>query len=207
MLLLVLAIKLNVGYSSPGTQSQLLRYTRYSIFNTNSKVVARIIHLISERSLHRQLQRLRTAYRSQKTPPFLQPAPNVMWKRREDASWHHNALSALVCLTMFVLVFVQHGVSTHFTRGSPAELYIFLSWPDTWQSLLSLASCFFFVFSFPFLAWFSYSCYLVCAAVIYYIVDIVWYPGTVAKGCVVDVSRDGDTCEKVAWKARNASVL
>ena len=39
------------------------------------------------------------------------------------------------------------------------------------------------------------------------VVDIVWYPGTVAKGCVVDVSRDGDTCEKVAWKTRSASVL
>ena len=39
------------------------------------------------------------------------------------------------------------------------------------------------------------------------IVDIVRYPGTVARGCVVDVSRDGDTCEKVAWKTRSASVL
>ena len=33
-----------------------------------------------------------------------------------------------------------------------------------------------------------------------FIVDIVLYPGTVARGCVVDVSRDGDTYEKVAWK-------
>ena len=28
-----------------------------------------------------------------------------------------------------------------------------------------------------------------------------------ARGCVVDVSRDGDTCGKGAWKTRSASVL
>ena len=39
------------------------------------------------------------------------------------------------------------------------------------------------------------------------VVDIVRYPGAVARGCVVDVGRDGDTCEKVAWKTRSASVL
>ena len=83
--------------------------------------MGRITHLISERSLHRQL-RLRTAYRSQKNPPYLQLAPNVMWKRRADVS-HHYALSAVVCLTRFVLVFVQHGVSTNFMRASPAELF------------------------------------------------------------------------------------
>ena len=55
----------------------------------------------------------------------MQPAPNVMWKRRSDVSSHHNALSALVCLTRFVLVFVQHGVSTNFTRAPPAEVNYF----------------------------------------------------------------------------------
>ena len=43
----------------------------YSIFNTNSKDTARITNLISERSLHRQLPRLRTAYRKQKKPSIL----------------------------------------------------------------------------------------------------------------------------------------
>ena len=38
----------------------------YSIFNTNSEDMARITHLINERSLHRQLPRVRTAWRSQK---------------------------------------------------------------------------------------------------------------------------------------------
>ena len=52
-----------------------------------------------------------------------------MWKHRADVSSHHNALSALVCLTRFVLVFVQHGVSTNFTRASPAELNYFKAGP------------------------------------------------------------------------------
>ena len=52
-----------------------------------------------------------------------------MWKHRADVSSHHNALSALVCLTRFVLVFVQHGVSTKFTRASPAELNYFKAGP------------------------------------------------------------------------------
>ena len=69
LLLLVLAIKLNVGYSSAGTVSAL--DIVYSMFNPNSKDTARITHLISERSLHRQLPRLRTAYRSQKKPFIL----------------------------------------------------------------------------------------------------------------------------------------
>ena len=65
LLLLVLVMKLNAGYSSAGTVSVL---EIYSIFNTNSKGMARITHLISERSLHRQLPRLHTAYRSQEKP-------------------------------------------------------------------------------------------------------------------------------------------
>ena len=64
-----------------------------------------------------------------KNPPYSQPAPNVMRKRRAHVSSHHNELSALVCLTRFVLVFVQHGVSTKFTRASPAELNYFKAGP------------------------------------------------------------------------------
>ena len=52
-----------------------------------------------------------------------------MWKHRADVSSHHNALSALVCLTRFVLVFVQDGVSINFTRASPAELNYFKAGP------------------------------------------------------------------------------
>ena len=52
-----------------------------------------------------------------------------MWKHRTDVSSHHSALSALVCLTRFVLVLVQHGVSTNFTRASPAELNYFEAGP------------------------------------------------------------------------------
>ena len=44
---------------------------QHLFFNTNSKDTARTTNLISERSLHRQLPRLRTAYRSQKNPSIL----------------------------------------------------------------------------------------------------------------------------------------
>ena len=90
--------------------------------------MARITHLISERSLH-SYHGCARRIGHRKTPPYLQPAPNVMWKHRADVSSHHNALSALVCLTRFVLVFVQHGVSTNFTRASPAELNYFKAGP------------------------------------------------------------------------------
>ena len=36
---------------------------------------------------------------------------------------------------------------------------------------------------------------------------ILWILCDTLARCVVDVSRDGDTCEKVAWKTRSASVL
>ena len=90
--------------------------------------MARITHLISERSLH-SYHGCARRIGHRKKPPYLQPAPNVMWKRRTDVSSHHKALSALLCLTRFVLVFVQHGVSTNFTRPSPAELNYFKAGP------------------------------------------------------------------------------
>ena len=129
LLLLVLAIKLNVGYSSAGTQI-------YSIFNTNSKDTARITHLISERSLHRQLPRLRTAYRSQKKSSILAAGTKrdveaqsgcIIAPQRPFCS----RLSHEVCTRFFV----QHGVSTNFTRASPAELNDFTckAGPGTWH--------------------------------------------------------------------------
>ena len=100
------------------------------MFNPNSKDTARITHLISERSLHRQLPRLRTAYRSQKKPSIFAAGT----KRDVEAQSGciiapQRSPSVLVCLTRFVLVFVQHGVSTNFTRASPAELNYFKAGP------------------------------------------------------------------------------
>ena len=118
--------RLNVGYSSAGTVSAL---EIFSIFNTNSKYMARTAHLISERSLHRQLPRLRTACRSQEKPSILVACTERDVEAQSSVSSHHKALSALVCLTRFVLVFVQHGVSTIFPRVSPPELTYFKAGP------------------------------------------------------------------------------